>query len=61
MSGLEVVGCIIAFGLVGWIPIYFFFNGIVDVVLAIKISHQEDDKENNVNKENIDNGYNNVQ
>lgn len=62
MSGLEVVGCIMVFSLVGWIPIYFFFNGMTDVILAIKIYHQENDEENvNDNKENIDNGCNDVQ
>lgn len=36
MTGEEIFGLIGIFGLVGWIPIWFFFNGIVKVIRAFK-------------------------
>ena len=36
MTGEDISGIIAIIGIVGWIPIWFFFNGIVKVIRAFK-------------------------
>ena len=36
MTGEDIFGIIAIMGIVGWIPIWFFFNGIVKVIRAFK-------------------------
>ena len=36
MTDEDISGIIAIIGIVGWIPIWFFFNGIVKVIRAFK-------------------------
>lgn len=36
MTGKDIFEIIAIIGIVGWIPIWFFFNGIVKVIRAFK-------------------------
>ena len=58
MESYDIALIIMVFGVLGWIPIWFFFNGIVKVIRAFKgfddygynrnktISSREDNKVN---------------
>lgn len=59
MTGKEIVDIIAAIGFFGWIPIYFFFNGIAKVIgvikgnklndnggISINISHDDEEDDN---------------
>ena len=48
MSGKEISDIICTVGVFGWIPIYFFFSGIVKIVVAIK--GKSKDKGNDIKK-----------
>ena len=36
MESYDIALIIMAFGILGWIPIWFFFNGVVKVIRAFK-------------------------
>lgn len=36
MESYDIALIIMVFGVLGWIPIWFFFNGIVKVIRAFK-------------------------
>ena len=36
MASYDIALIIMVFGVLGWIPIWFFFNGIVKVIRAFK-------------------------
>lgn len=47
MSVFNIILIIFSFSLFGWIPIYFLFDGIAEIIRAFKSGNNTKEKEKN--------------
>lgn len=45
MDSFDIVMIILTFGVVGWIPIWFFFDGIEKIIRAFRNNKYVEDEE----------------